>query len=110
MINLTPCQRKKLLNSIKNNKSIFIKLKTSQVKELPKNPFIKIKQTKNGYSLNIENNDFDVIGGHLNNIFKEDLNEVKNNKSQFHQDTPKYQRCIKCVNCEKCYGKGMMRI
>lgn len=89
----------KLFESLKNKKSIFMKLKPSQIKSNIDNKYIKLKATKNGFSLNIRGDDLNTLysDNQLNSIFST-------------ENESKYGRCVSCSNCQKCYGKGLMKI
>lgn len=128
-ISLTDSQKKKLVNSFKNNKNIYLRLKANQVNssKLTKNPFVDIKKTKTGYSLRINENDVSQVkqGGYVQallsilgplayELLKEpvsDLGKYVYAKGKQYSKKLFSGSCVdRYTKCNKCHGKGMMQI
>ena len=126
-ITLTDCQRKKLINSFKNNKNVFLRLKANQVdpSKINSKNAKYLSRTKTGYSLSIDSSEvktggflpllFGAMGATAGiasaayNIIKgaSDSNEQKrhNKKMEDIAERKGSGNIYKC--CDKCSGKGM---
>lgn len=136
-INLSDCQKKKLISSLKNNKSIFLRLTKNQVdaKKYKPIPYISLSKTKKGYSLKIDANEEIKKGGFLPLILAamgtvagitgaaygiikgaSDSNEQKRHNAKMEElEERKVGKMGSGVSykvqykcCDKCYGKGMI--
>lgn len=127
VITLSDCQRRKLVNSLKNNKSVFLRLKANQVNssKIKKNPFLT--KTKTGYSLKIDEKDIPEFknGGFLQALLPvlmplvgqlayDLLKKPASDLGEYIYEKGKNLVTGKCVDqvhytkCNKCHGKGMM--